>query len=349
MKFINSRLIIIAAILLGSLSVSSQETDINVIDEVIAQVNENVITLSLVNREMKNAIDSLVAQGKSQKESKTIVENRRGRMIANLINEELVMQKGKELGINVNTRVNQEFVTRMKQLKLKTIDELYKMMRQQGLDPEEIRKGWAKRYMIETVWNSQVDQQVYWKSTDKEMRAYFDKNQKKFFKPASITISEIFLSFAGRDKNAVKEKAKQIVALLRKGGNFEQAVLDNSDRPDAATKKGKAGTFDVPTLDVKFAKPLEKLKVGEISDPIEMDIGIEIIKVDARTKAVNSANFNEDLVRRAILTEKLPEARKQFMRDLKDDAYIKIRKSYQALVNPFLKEDDKKNTATASK
>ena len=349
MKFINSRLIIIAVILLGSFSARSQETDINVIDEVIAQVNDSVITLSQVNREMKNAIDSFVAQGKSQKEAKTLVENRKGQMIANLINEELVMQRGKELGINVNERVNQEFVRRMEQLKLKTIDELYKMMRQQNLNPEEIRKGWTKRFTIDTVWNSQVDQQVYWKSTDKEIREYFNKNQKKFFKPATITISEIFLSFAGRNQNAVRAKAKQIVAQLRKGGDFTQAVLDNSDRPDAATKKGKAGTFDVPTLDVKFAKPLEKLKVGEISDPIEMDIGIEIIKVDARTKAVNSANFNEDLVRRAILTEKLPEARKKFMRGLKDDAYVKIRKSYQALVNPYLKDDDKKETATASK
>ena len=88
------------------------------------------------------------------------------------------------------------------------------------------------------------------------------------------------------------------------------------------------------------------MKVGEYTDPIEMDIGVEIVRVDARTKAVNSANFDEAAVRGAILNEKLPDARRKFVKNLKDDAYIKIRKTYQALVLPFLNEVDKKATAS---
>jgi parvulin-like peptidyl-prolyl isomerase len=85
-----------------------------------------------------------------------------------------------------------------------------------------------------------------------------------------------------------------------------------------------------------FAKPLEKLQAGQVSDPIEMDIGMEIIKVDERTKGSNESFFDEDAIRRAILTEKAPEARRKYMKELLDDSYIKINDEYRPVVSPAL-------------
>lgn len=352
MKFINSKFISVTILLIGCIPAFAQETDITVVDEVVAQINESVITLSQIKREMKSAVDALVAQGKTRSEAETLVESKKGQLIANLINEELLLQKGKEVGAerNVETRVNQEFFRRMKLAKLKTVEELYRVMREQGIDPDQVRQAWRKQYTLESVWYNLVDQVVYWSATEKEVKDYFDKNQAKFFKPATISISEVFLSFAGRDQNAVKEKAKQLVAQLRGGADFAKIALENSDRPDVAINNGKVlQPIKVPNLGKEFAGPLKALKVGEISDPIEIDIGMEIVRIDARTKAINSANFDEAAVRGEILNEKRPEARRKLVKDLKDDAYIKIRKSYQALILPYLNEKDKKETATASK
>ena len=352
MKFINSKFISVAILLIGCIPAFAQETDITVVDEVVAQINESVITLSQIKGEMKSAVDALVAQGKTRSEAETLVESKKGQLIANLINEELLLQKGKEVGAerNVGVRVNQEFLRRMKQAKLKTVEELYKAMREQGINPDEVRQAWRKQFTLESVWYNLVDQVVYWSATEKEVKDYFDKNQAKFFKPATITISEVFLSFAGRDQNAVREKAKQLVAQLRGGADFAKIALENSDRPNVATNLGKVvDPIKVPNLGKEFAGPLKALKVGEISDPIEIDIGMEIVRIDARTKAINSANFDEAAVRGEILNEKRPEARRKFVKELRDDAYIKIRKSYQALILPYLNEKDKKETATASK
>ncbi|MCB1026000.1 MAG: peptidylprolyl isomerase, partial [Acidobacteria bacterium] len=183
----------------------------------------------------------------------------------------------------------------------------------------------------------------------KELKDYYEKNADKFKTPATVTISEIFLSFAGRDKAAVIEKAKQITAQLRGGANFETVATANSDRPDVAETKGKAGTFNVTELDPQFAKPLENVKVGGYTDPIEMDIGMEIIRVDERVAGSSDSTFNEAAVRTAIMQEKLPEARKKFMNELRDDAYIKIRENYKALVAPHLVPDDTKTAAATSK
>ena len=80
-----------------SFSAFAQETQTRVVDEVIAQVNDGVITLSRVKREVKNAVDTFVEQGKSREEAEKLVDEKKGELIAGLINDELLIQKAKEL------------------------------------------------------------------------------------------------------------------------------------------------------------------------------------------------------------------------------------------------------------
>ena len=351
MRFSKSVVFAVSMLLISLGSARAQETDAVVVDEVVAQVNESVITLSQINREKRSTIASIQQQqGKSKAEATAIVDGKFGQLIANLISEELLMQRGKEMGVekDVEAQINQTFLGQMKQFNLKSLDELYAAMRQQGLDPVKVREDMRKRFTQDIVLRNQVDSVTYWAISDKEIKDYYAKNAAKFKKPEMVTISEIFLSFAGRDKNAVKQKARQIVADLRKGADFVKMAMENSDRPDVVEKKGKVGDFAVPTLDTKFAKPLAKVKVGGYTDPIELDIGMEILRLDARTKGSDEAHFDEGIVRNAILQEKLPNARKEYMEKLVDDAYIKIRESYQAIVMPYLKPEDKK-TASVSK
>ena len=102
MKFITSVFISAAILFITSVPTFAQETDVTVVDEVIAQVNESVITLSQAKLEFKTIIDSYTSQGKSKKEAEALVETKKGQIIANLITEELLLQKGKEIGVERN-------------------------------------------------------------------------------------------------------------------------------------------------------------------------------------------------------------------------------------------------------
>ena len=350
MRFRNSVLILIAILLCAGTVTFGQEDDVEVVDEVVVQVNESVILLSQIKSDVKNAIDALVQQGKPRDEAKAVIDGKMGQLIANLITEELLIQKGKEIGVEktVEARINSQFLDQMKQFNLKSLDELYAAMRQQGFDPETIRDGWRRRFTQEEVWRSQVAGPTYWEATDREVKAYFEQNKAKFKKPATVTISEIFLSFAGRDKAAVRQRAIQLVSEIRGGADFVKLAKENSDRPNVQERGPGAGTFAIPSLDPKFAKPLENLKVGEVTNPIELDIGMEIIKVDERTKGTDEAFFDEAIVRSSMLQEKLPQARKKYMEKLIADAYVKIRSSYEPMVNPFLFPEEKK-TASVKK
>ncbi|NOT47806.1 MAG: hypothetical protein HOP17_08660 [Acidobacteria bacterium] len=350
MKYIYSIFFLLAIVVSAGIAASAQETQERVVDEVVAQVNEGVITLSRIKRESKSIVDEQVKAGKSREEAQKMVDEKQGEMIANLINEELLVQKAKELNLDsqVDGTINERFLQIMKQYNLKSLDQLYKAMEEQGADPTEIREVWRKQAIRDAVLQREVQQKEYWKPNGKELREYFEKNKAKFTKPETISISEIFLSFAGRDENATREKAKQLVAQLRGGADFGKIVAENSDRPEAAKTKGKVDSMNVKDLDEKFATALKDVKAGGYSDPIQIDeVGINILRVDERTQASSESYFDESAVRMAILAEKAPTATKEFMSTLRQDSYIKIGETYRPLVSPILFAEERKEKAPA--
>ncbi|HEX8287670.1 MAG TPA: peptidylprolyl isomerase [Pyrinomonadaceae bacterium] len=345
MKRISSAIFSIAILFTMSFAVFAQESEVRVVDEVIAQVNDSVITLSRVKREMKAAIDSYVQEGKTREEAQKLVEGKQGELIASLINEELLIQKAKEAGLEseIEANLNQRFLEIMKQQNLKTLDALYQEMEKGGFNPQEIRETWRKQATRDLVLQRQVSSKIYWSLSSKEMKDYFEKNKDKFSKPETVTLSEIFLGFAGRDKAAVREKAKQIVAQLKAGADFQKLLMENSDRPNVAETKGKVGTFDVKDLDEKFVTAVKNVKAGGFSEPIEIDeLGVEILRVDERTQASSESFFDENKIRMAMTMERAPAEQKKFLTGLRQDSYIKISETYRPIVSPILFADERK-------
>jgi predicted RNase H-like HicB family nuclease len=345
-KFINSAILMIAVLILSTSSAFAQESEAVVIDEVVAQINDGVITLSRIKREMKNSIDSLVAQGKTPEAAKAEIESKKGEIIASLINEELVIQKGKEIGVDsaVEAQINQRITQIMKEGNIKTLDALYKEMEKANVKPDDFRDNLRKQYTKEMVYQRDVDQKVYLGWSSKEIKDYYEKNKDKFTKPETVTLSEIFLGFAGRDMDAIRKKADQLIASLRGGADFAKVALENSDTPNVAQSKGLVGTFTAKELNENIANVVKNIKTGDVGK-LENEEGIEIIRVDARDNASSESVFNENAVRTAMTYEKLPDERKKYLKDLRKDAYVKISESYRPLVMPFLPMEENKTEA----
>ena len=346
MKRFNSAILTIAFTFLAAFSAFGQESELKVVDEVVAQVNDGVITLSRVKREMDVIVESMVGEGKTREQATTETQAKQGELIAGIINEELLLQKGKELGVepDADAAVNQRFVEIMRQQNLKSLDALYTEMEKQGLNPQSVRDNWRRQIIKDLVLRREVDGKTYWGWSAKEIKAYYEKHKEKFTKPESLTLSEIFLSFAGRDENAVRDKAKLLVKELRAGGDFAKIALENSDRQDVKDTKGSVGTITVPELqriNEKFIAPIAATKVGGISEPVETVEGIEIFRVDARVDASKESVFDESEVRQAMTVEVIPQKRKEYLVSLRADSYIKVNDTYRPLVSPLLQAEAK--------
>src|SRR4051812_11653779 len=122
MRFFASILFLFAFCVLTVPAVSAQETEERVVDEVVAVVNDGVITLSKIKREIRGIVDAGVQAGKKREDAQREVDERRGEMIPNLTHEERLVQKARELGSDseIDANVNRRFLDIMKQYNLKT-------------------------------------------------------------------------------------------------------------------------------------------------------------------------------------------------------------------------------------
>lgn len=344
MRHFGSVFFVLSILALTALMVPAQETEERVVDEVIAQVNEGVITLSKVKREVKGIVDAAVQENKKREDAEKLVEEKRGEIIANLIHEELLVQKAKELGLDgeIDANVNRRFTEIMKQYNMKTLESLYQEMEKTGVNPQEIREMWKKQATREVVLQREVQQKVYWQASGKELKDYYEKNKARFTKPESVTVSEIFLSFAGRDESAVRQKADQLVVQLRAGGDFDKLSKENSDAGPVTQGRG-SDKLKASELSTMLAAALKDVKIGAFTDPIAADqVGIVILRVDGREKATSESYFDESAVRLAIMQEKAPEEQKKFLAGLRSNSYIKISESYRPLVSPILFAEERK-------
>lgn len=319
--------------------VRAQETsEAQVIEEVIAQVNGDVITLSLVRRELKQATEALVrTQNMTEAKAREEVEKRKSEIIANLITEQLVMQQGKELGFTdkVEAEVNRRMISLAKEQNI-PFAQLDEAMRAAGIDPAAFRNDARRGIMTGYVFSEEVDRKVYFSFTPDELRKYYDANQAKFSKPETLTLSEIYLSKAGKSEADVRALADRLVREARSGKDFGELATINSDRESSRTAKGKIGTVsagDITKADVAAA--LKTVKAGEVTNPLPSEDGLLILRVDAREGAAAPV-FNEQQVRGALTEERATKERVVYLNKLRNDAYLKIAEGYRAEVEAAL-------------
>jgi peptidyl-prolyl cis-trans isomerase SurA len=322
----------------------AQEGELQVVDEVIAQVNDDVITLSMLRRESKERIEALKQGGMTEQQAADEVNKRQAELIATLINEQLLMQRGKELDLSstVEAEVNQRMLEVAKDQGITSIEKLDAAMRESGIDPVTTRQTLRVEMMKQAVIQQEVDRKIFFSLTIDELKKYFQAHQDKFRKPENITLSEIFLSSAGKNEAEVKAKALQLVAQLRAGADFGTVAVANSEREAngvrvAPQTKGKVGTFEVPSLREDIAGAIKDVKAGGISEPLRSNDGYQIFRLDERTAASTTATFNENQVREAITIERGNKQREEYLQNLRNEAYIKISENYRLAVAPILK------------
>ena len=327
----------------------AQEGELQVVDEVIAQVNDDVITLSMLRRESKERIEALKQGGMTEQQAADEVKKRQAELIATLVNEQLLMQRGKELDLSseVEAEVNRRMLEVAKDQGITSIEKLDAAMRESGIDPVATRQTVRVEMMKQAVIQQEVDRKIFFGLTIDELKKYFQAHQDKFRKPESVNLSEIFLSSAGKNEAEVKAKALQLVAQLRAGADFGAVAVANSEREAngvrvAPQTKGKVGAFEVPSLRDDIAGAVKNVKVGGISEPLRSNDGYQIFRVDERTVASTTVTFNENQVREAITMERTSKQRDDYLQNLRNEAYIKISENYRQSVAPLLKLDPAK-------
>ena len=321
------------AFVLG-LSGSARAQEPELINEIVARVNSDIITRAdYLNaaREFREELASQMA-GKSAAEIDAEFEKRKASVLSFLIENLLMEQKAKELGLDVEADVNQEMARMAKENGLPNVIAFENELKKQGVDPEvaraQLRKGFLQQYVVQR----EVISPIYQNLNDKDRREFYEKHKDAFTTQGELTLSEIFLPLEGHTAAEVEQRARRIIEELKAGQSFAEAVKKNSPEGRATrAQDGKMGTFKPGELKPDIAAAVSTLKPGEVTEPIRLQDGFQIIRVDER-KAPVTRGFSDPEVQQAIsraaTMEKADEARRKYMKKLREEAFIEITKGY---------------------
>ena len=200
----------------------------------------------------------------------------------NLIDQQLWLSKGKELGITGETELVKQLDEIRKKYNLETMEDLEKAAREQGVSYEDFKANIRNQIITQQVMRDQVGRRV--SVTPGEVQRYFEAHKQDYAQPESVHLSEILVS-TGADANdeqklaTAKAKADDIAAKLKAGEDFAKLARSSSDGPTAA-QGGDLGKFGPGSLAKVLEDQTFSLKAGEFTQPIRTKQGYVILKVD---------------------------------------------------------------------
>ena len=184
-----------------------------------------------------------------------------------------------------------------------------------GADIEEKMQDIKKRLIVEAFLKKKVEAES--QVADADLKKFYDQNQDKFKTGEQIKASHILV------KN--EKDAKDILAKLKAGGNFEE-LAKKSSVDSSAAKGGDLGWFGKGTMVPAFEKAAMGLKEGQLSDVVKSDFGFHIIKLTGKRGAgVRPFDEVKDQIKAAILPSKQQEIFQKLKDDLKKGAKITVK------------------------
>lgn len=301
-----------------------------VIDQVIAKVNGDIVSQDELQRLQKDLAAELKQQGASgavfdqqyQAHEKDILRNR--------IDELLLVQRGKELNINVDSDVTKYMANLQRQSGLTDPDKFHEWIREQsGRGFEDFQSETKDNFLTREVIGQEVGRHI--NITDKEIEDYYNAHKNDFIREEKIYLSEILISTENKDAAGVaaaEKKAKQLSDEAAKGERFSDLARDNSD---AATAKdgGVVGSWKKGELMKVFSDAVWNLPKGAVTQPIKIATGWEIFKVDDHTRAgLEPLADARPEIENILYGPKMEPMVRQYLTDLRKTAFLQIKPGY---------------------
>jgi peptidyl-prolyl cis-trans isomerase C len=201
---------------------------------------------------------------------------------------------------------------------------------------EEFTKGILTQALLEQTVNKNIA------VTDQEIKQYYDANKSEFQVPERVKASHILIAVPADASESVKKekkaKAEEVLAKIKKGGDFSELAKQYSD--DAATKNrgGVIGFFSKGSKEPAFEEAVAKLKKDEVSSPVLTSKGYDIIKV-LETKAAETKSLEDS---RSRISSKLEQKKR-------NEAIEALLKDIKGRTDVVIYEDALKKIVEASK
>jgi peptidyl-prolyl cis-trans isomerase SurA len=341
------RACVVAACLFALVPLRAQGPKPQVIEQVLVKVNGDIITKSELEERQITALRQRNMNPdllKNDDELKKAIAEVTPQILVNAIDEMLLIQLGREKGLHLSDEQFNRWLTAMrKEQNLEDDKRFEQALKQEGMALTDVRRNVERQFLIQEVQRDEFGGKL--QITEEEARQYYLAHQAEFVEPANVTLREILIEVpttnqqgrptinVGQDDAAAK-RAEDVRGRLVAGEDFAKVAAEVSTSASKANG-GLIGPIAAHELSPDLQKTFEKMKPGEITQPMRTSRGYQVFKLE-ESKAAGQRSFDSvrDLVADKVYQERSRSEMRKFLDRVRRQAIIvwkneELRKAYE--------------------
>src|SRR5579863_70509 len=309
-------------------------TNSKTVEEIIARVNNEIITRSELDHAKETAAEEVEEDCRGGKcspdEQKTRIEERQKDALKELIDQSLLVQRGKDMGLSVETDVIKRLDSIRIQNNLSSIEDLEKAVTSHGLNWEDFKDNIRKSLLTQKVISQEVGSHVNIGKED--IQKYYDDHKTEFIRPEQVALREIEVSTEGKKDSELpdlKKKAETALKRVKDGEDFGEIAKRFSDG-STAKQGGFLGVYKRGELSKELEDTVFKMKKNDLTDVLDTKQGYLVLQVlEHYDEGEQSLSKVESEIMDKMYSTRMQPKLKEYLKTLREQSYVVIKPGYE--------------------
>ena len=297
-----------------------------VVDRIVAVVNDDIITLFELNLSFKPYEEKIRKLGYSTEKEHQMLFKVREDMLNRLIYQKLQDQEVERLKIKIDEPEIDKTIERIKEENFYTDEDLRLTLANEGLTMEEYR-GRIKEQILRTkLINFNVRSKVV--ITKEDITSYYQNHPDKYGGKKKYHLYNIIIKISPfadeREKGKIKARMDEILTGLKAGKSFENMAETYSESsPD--TGGGDLGLFRLDELSPQLQNAVKEMKAGEFTPVLDTDQGFQIffVKEIVKTSGKPLEEVSPE-IEKILFNEIVEKKFQSWLEELRNQSAIKL-------------------------
>jgi len=304
-----------------------------VVEEIIARVNNEIITSSELQKARSAAAEDAQQECKGRctpEQLQVAVEDRQKFALRDLIDQSLLAQRGKDMGVNVEGDVVKQLDQIRIQNGLDSLEKLEAAVTKEGLNWDDFKSNIRNKLLTQEVIRREVGSHINI-GRDDSMK-YYEEHKKEFVKPEQVALRAIEISTAGKtdaELPDLKKKAEDLLRRIKDGEDFATLAKRFSDG-STAQQGGFLGVYKRGELSKQLEDQVFAMKKNQLTDVIETKQGFLILQVLERyEEGEQPFEKVENEIMDHLYGERMEPALREYLKTLREQSYVVVKPGYQ--------------------
>ncbi len=258
-------------LMLGGLVAPAAMAQTQILDSVVAIVEDDVIMASELRRRLALVNEGLERQGREAPPQDVLVRETLDRLIL----ESIQLQMGRRAGVRISDAQLNDSITRIAARNGMNLEQFRQQLETDGRSYQAMREDVRREFVIQRVQQGNVNQRV--QITDEEVENFLESEEGKQLTAEEYHLVHALLAVSGEpgsaEDQAVAEQINALYTRIAAGENFDE-VVGGSGLPFQGGDLGWRSRDNLPSL---FADVAPGLKVGETAAPIRSASGYHLV------------------------------------------------------------------------